>query len=71
MHTFQLSPQLHNIVNMMKNLNFNSETNTPMVEKHISQHSLSKLESEAILKAFSQKSNEKEKSQKEPICNWG
>jgi F0F1-type ATP synthase delta subunit len=62
MHTIELSPQLHNVVSMLKNLNENEKSS--IEETITSVFSLSNAESDAVMKTFNRK------SPKDPNCSW-
>jgi hypothetical protein len=64
MHTLQLSPELHSVVNMLKKQDSSKKGNSVLFDS--SAYSLSKTESEAVLKVFSGTV----KSPKEPNCQW-
>ncbi|MBP1992915.1 hypothetical protein [Paenibacillus eucommiae] len=67
MHTIQLSPELHNAVNLFKT----SAGSSSMKEKMISAFAVSNEESKALMKTFNLPSNSKAKLPKEPVSIWG
>jgi hypothetical protein len=71
MHTIQLSPQLHNVVNLLKNLDSRKDVKSFFGEKFTSEMSLSTEESNAIMVAFNRQPNGRGKDPQKPKSYWG